>query len=79
MSRCVITIGEDRRFAICVRPLSLALKWLCPAFRAISLPFLVTLIRFEKDLFVFMFDFLSEIMPRNRPFGVARLTRGAYA
>lgn len=43
-----------RLFSRRVRPLCFALKWFRPGFRAISLPFLVTLIRFVYDLFVFI-------------------------
>ena len=54
LSRWVMTIDIVRPFAICARPLSLELKWLCPAFRARILPFFVTLSLFEYDLFVFI-------------------------
>lgn len=37
-------------------PVWRALKWFCPGLRAISLPFLVTLMRFVNDLFVFILD-----------------------
>lgn len=39
-----------------VRPDCFALKWFRPGFRAISLPFLVTLIRLVYDLFVFIIN-----------------------
>ena len=43
-----------RRFFIVVLALLLALKWFWPIFLVTNLPFFVTLIRFEKDLFVFI-------------------------
>ena len=57
--------ARDDILIVCVRlrlrrwvPVWRELKWFCPAFRAISLPFLVTLIRFVYDLFVFIWMLL---------------------
>ncbi|MEN9604997.1 MAG: hypothetical protein RJB39_682 [Candidatus Parcubacteria bacterium] len=42
-----------RLLLLCFRPLSFALKWLCPGTRALILPFLLTLSRLANDLFDF--------------------------
>lgn len=53
-----------RAFESWLRPDSLALKWFWPGFRAVILPFLLTLSRFAYDLFVFIklcvFDYYRE-------------------
>ncbi len=63
-ARSLLLIGNGKapvRFlASCALRDSLALKWFCPAERAIILPFLVTLTRFMYDLFVFIRMMLQE-------------------
>lgn len=51
-----------RRKSRRVRPDCFALKWFLPGFRAMSLPFLVTLIRFVYDLFVFIINVCNSMV-----------------
>jgi len=68
----------DLLFAILLFELAFALKWFMPGFFAISLPFLVTFIRFVNDLFVFMIIYLFVLpaLPAGRQV-VSRACRGS--